>query len=262
MKKILTLIVVSFSLTGCKSKADLNYMQDIETLATEVALNNNSSTIQPGDELSVWVSARDLDVVRPFNQNYSSGQVVQPSPAGGNIFNQPAVESMPRYTVDANGEIQFPVIGTVNTTGLSIEELRYALAQEISHYIINPIVQVKYSNYRVVVLGEVNKPGTYGVPDGNATVLSALGLAGDLTMYGQRSDVLVLRNVDGKLSKTRIDLTKADFINSPYYYLRQNDVIYVSANETKEKTSSLDPNAGIYISVASIAVTILALLFK
>lgn len=262
MKKIIFGFLLALLFIGCKSKADLNYMQDIEALSTEVSLKNSQSTIQVGDELSVVVSARDLDVVRPFNQNYSSGQVVQPENPGGNVSARPISESTPRYIVDNDGIINFPVIGNVSTVGLTTSELRSELERKISRYVLNPTVQVKYVNYKVVVLGEVNKPGTYYVPDGNATILSALGLAGDLTMYGRRNDVLIVRNINGEITKTRIDLTRADFINSPYYTLRQNDVLYVSANETKQKTSQLDPNAGIYISVASIAVTILALLFK
>jgi polysaccharide export outer membrane protein len=108
-------------------------------------------------------------------------------------------------------------------------------------------------------LGQVNRPGTYTINDGNATLLSAIGLAGDLTNYGIRDNVLVVRNQNGQITKTRIDLTKADYLN---FQMKQNDVIYVSGNETVSKTSRLDPNAGIYISVASIVVTILALVFK
>ena len=125
-----------------------------------------------------------------------------------------------------------------------------------------PQVSVKNTKYKVTVLGEVNRPGTYYIPDAQTTLLGAIGLAGDLTIYGKRNDILVLRNIDGVITKERIDLSKADFINSPYFYLKQNDVIVVSPNDTKQKVSRLDPNAGIYISVASIVVTILALIFK
>ena len=123
-------------------------------------------------------------------------------------------------------------------------------------------MSVRNTNYKITVLGEVNRPGTYNIPDARTTLLEVLGLAGDLSIYGNREDILVVRNIDGIMSKERIDLTKADFINSPFFYLKQNDVIIVSPNEAKQKSSRLDPNAGIYISVASIVVTILALIFK
>ena len=164
--------------------------------------------------------------------------------------------------VDSQGNIEFPVIGKINTENKTTEELRDILKKEISKYVVNPQVSVKNTNYKITVLGEVNRPGTYNIPEAQTTVFEVLGLAGDLTIYGNREDILVLRNIDGTMTKERIDLTKADFINSPYFNLKQNDVIIVSPNETKQKTSRLDPNAGIYISVASIVVTILALIFK
>ena len=136
------------------------------------------------------------------------------------------------------------------------------LTQSLTKYIYNPVVSLRTLNYKVTVLGEVNKPGTYTIADNQSNLLSALGLAGDLTKYGLRDNILVVRNENGKITKNRVDITRSDFINSPYYYMKQNDVIYVSGNETVSKSSRLDPNAGIYISVASIVVTILALVFK
>jgi len=105
-------------------------------------------------------------------------------------------------------------------------------------------------------LGEVTKPGTYVIPDGNTTLLSALGLAGDLTPYGVRNNILIVRNNDGQINKERVDLTSANFINSPYYYLKQNDVVYVQPNSNREKASRVDPNTGLYISVASVIASI------
>ncbi|MFN4074573.1 MAG: polysaccharide biosynthesis/export family protein [Cloacibacterium sp.] len=226
-------------------------------------MKNALSTIQPNDQLVIMVTAKDMDVVKPFNQNFSSGQILQYSSASNNLPTQNQVStSGPTYVVDSNGNIEFPVIGKINTENKTTEELRDILKKEISKYVVNPQVSVKNTNYKITVLGEVNRPGTYNIPDAQTTLLEVLGLAGDLTIYGNRTDVLVVRNIDGVMSKERIDLTKADFINSPYFYLKQNDVIIVSPNETKQKTSRLDPNAGIYISVASIVVTILALIFK
>ena len=204
-----------------------------------------------------------MDVVKPFNQNFSSGQILQYSTASNNMPTQNQTStSGPTYIVDTQGNIDFPVIGKVNTENKTTEELRDILKKEISKYVVNPQVSVKNTNYKITVLGEVNKPGTYNIPEAQTTVLEVLGLAGDLTIYGNREDILVLRNIDGTMTKERINLTKADFINSPYFYLKQNDVIIVSPNETKQKSSRLDPNTGIYISVASIVVTILALIFK
>ena len=266
MKKKSFIIIFSFVLfflSSCTSKKKLDYLQNIESVALEASMKNAKSTIQPNDQLVIMVTAKDMDVVKPFNQNFSSGQILQYSLPSNNAPAQSQTSaSGPTYVVDSQGNIEFPVIGKINTENKTTEELRDILKKEISKYVLNPQVSVRNTNYKITVLGEVNRPGTYNIPDAQTTLLEVLGLAGDLTIYGNREDVLVLRNIDGTMTKERIDLTKADFINSPYFYLKQNDVIIVSPNETKQKSARLDPNAGIYISVASIVVTILALIFK
>lgn len=264
MKKgiLYSLLGIFVVFTSCKHQ-EINYLKNIEEVALQTSLQNAKSTIQTGDQLTILISAKDMDVVKPFNQNYSSGEIVQYSlPSGNAVAQGQKAVSGPSYTVDSEGYIDFPVIGKVDAKGKTIEELKENLREALTKYVKNPIVNIKTSNYKVVVLGEVNKPGTYYIPDGDATLFSALGLAGDLTMYGIRKNVLIVRNIDGQVTKQILDLTDANFINSPYYHLKQNDVIYVSANETKQKTSRLDPNAGIYIAAAGIIVTILALVFK
>ena len=266
MKKKSFIIIFSFVLfflSSCTSKKKLDYLQNIESVALEASMKNAKSTIQPNDQLVIMVTAKDMDVVKPFNQNFSSGQILQYSLPSNNAPAQSQTSaSGPTYMVDSQGNIEFPVIGKINTENKTTEELRDILKKEISKYVLNPQVSVRNTNYKITVLGEVNRPGTYNIPDAQTTLLEVLGLAGDLSIYGNREDILVLRNIDGTMTKERIDLTKADFINSPFFYLKQNDVIIVSPNETKQKSSRLDPNAGIYISVASIVVTILALIFK
>ena len=266
MKKKSFIIIFSFVLfflSSCTSKKKLDYLQNIESVALEASMKNAKSTIQPNDHLVIMVTAKDMDVVKPFNQNFSSGQILQYSLPSNNAPTQGQTSaSGPTYMVDSQGNIEFPVIGKINTENKTTEELRDILKKEISKYVVNPQVSVRNTNYKITVLGEVNRPGTYKIPDAQTTLLEVLGLAGDLSIYGNREDILVLRNIDGTMTKERIDLTKADFINSPFFYLKQNDVIIVSPNETKQKSSRLDPNAGIYISVASIVVTILALIFK
>ena len=241
---------------------NLNYLNNIDSIALKASQNAAISTIQPGDQLVIVVSAKDQDVVKPFNQNFSSGQLVEEALAGGNTRSQPIAPTGPTYVVDTHGNIDFPVIGTLNTNGKTLEEFGSVLKRAITRYIKDPVVSIRNTNYKVTVLGEVNKPGQYVIADGNATLLNALGLAGDLTMYGKRNDLLIVRNIDGVTTKERIDLSNADFINSPYYNLKQGDVIYVSPNKTKEKTARLDPNAGLYISIASIAITIIALIVR
>lgn len=256
MNRISFLYIISilFFVTSCKTQpkvSELNYMQNAEQQATNAAAENSISTIQKGDQLVILVTAKNMDVVKPFNQNYSSGQATQYSQPSGNSPSQGQTQvSGPTYIVDSEGNIDFPVLGTINTTGKTAVELKDEIRRRLTAYVIDPGVSLRITNYKITILGEVNQPGQYNVPDGQATLLNVLGLAGDLTMYGKRNDVLLIRNEDGNISRHRVDLMDANFINSPYYQLKQGDVIYVSANETKEKTARQDPNTNLYLAIA------------
>lgn len=253
-------------LLSCKSQNKVNnlgYMQNIEDIIAESAAGNNQNFLQPGDQLVIMVTAKDMDVVKPFNQNYSTGEITQSSISNSNMpmLGQTTIAG-PTYIVDAANKIDFPVLGQLSVEGKTITDFQQELRDKISRYVKNPSVNIRLSNYKVTVLGEVARPGQFVISDGHATVLNALGLAGDLTIYGKRDDILVVRNENGQITKGRINMLRADFINSPYFNLQQGDVVYVSPNETKEKTARLDPNMPIYISVAGIVVTILALVFR
>lgn len=266
MKKIIYLFLIFLCLASCKNRqnaeqtSDLNYMQNIEQIATETSEKNAQNTLQPGDQLVILVAGKDLDVVKPFNQNYSSGEAVSNAQPGGNQAAAAAPISGPTYIIDSNGNIDFPYLGSLNTTGKTIEEFKANLRGRLTKYLINPVVTMRLTNYKITVLGEVNRPGQYVVTDGKSTLLNALGLAGDLTMYGKRDDVLIVRNIDGTITKERINLTDANFINSPYYNLKQGDVIYVSPNKSRDIAAKQNPNTGLYISVASVALGVLGLL--
>lgn len=248
---------------SCKPKANsLNYMQDTDQVAMEAAVANTSSFIQPGDQLGIWISAQDMEAVLPFNHNYSPSQNVQQTFGNSNSLQSPNSGQIPTYTVQTNNTINFPVIGSVSTENQTVESFTKYLQEKMKKYIFEPTVNINTMNYKVTVLGEVTRPGTFTLPDGQATVLSALGLAGDLTKYAERNNILIVRNENGILTKHRFDITRSDFINSPYYFLKQNDVIYINSNKTVEKQSTLNPNTPIYISVATIVVAVLALVFK
>ncbi|MCL1669423.1 polysaccharide biosynthesis/export family protein [Elizabethkingia ursingii] len=262
IRSILLLLLVILTMVACRTRNDINYLQDVDKAATETALRMETNTLQSGDQLVINVMAKDLDVVKPFNQNYSSGQILQNPQLSGNISPTSPTTSGPTYIIDQNGEIDFPVLGKLATRGLTVEQFKNNLYNKITRYIKEPTVSVKLNNFRISVMGEVARPGEYVVADGQTNLMKALALAGDLTIYGKRDDILLVRTVDGKIEKARVDILRSDFIDSPYYNLKQGDVIYVSANKTREKSSRLDPNMPIYISVASIIVTILALVIK
>jgi len=238
-------------------------MQNIENVAIQ-ASQNSSYTIQPGDQLVINVSAKDMDVVKPFNQNYSSGEVSQFTLPSSNLPVQSQTSvSGPTYIVDSKGNFDFPVLGEINTTGKTAENLQDELKEKLTKFIKNPGVNIRNNNFKVTILGEVNKPGQYMIPDGQpATILAALGLAGDLTIYGERDKILVVRNINGTTDKQYINILDANFINSPYYYIKQNDVIYVTPNNTRKNSSSFGPQTNILISVASIIVGVLAIIVR
>lgn len=263
MKKIFYMIMCGGLLLNfsCKSKENINYMKNIEDVAIQASNNVDKATIQPGDNLQIKVSAQDMEVVAPFNQVVANSETTQYSVSNTNLPQQTQSSSSgPIYTVSSQNEIVFPVVGTISTKSMTIEELSMRLKNEISRFVKNPAVSIKNTNFKVTVLGEVEKPGYYLFPDGQtATVFSALGLAGDLTIYGRRDDVLLVRKVDGETTKQYINLSDANFINSEFYSLKQNDVIYVSANKTRQNASVFGPQTTIWISVASVAVGLLAL---
>lgn len=243
-KHLFLFLFATLILTSCKTKekiSQLNYMQNVQQIATTASVNANVSTVQKGDQLAIFVSAQNMDVVKPFNQNYYNNQ----SPTSVNVAN-----SEKNYLVDSEGKIDFPVIGQVTTTGKTLEELRSEINEKISVYVKNPTITIRLINFKVTILGEVNRPGQYTIPEAQTTLLSAIGLAGDLTAYGKRNDILMVRNVNGVVTQERINLLDTNFTSSPYFILKQGDVIYVSSNQVKDKIARQDPNTGIYIAIA------------
>ena len=261
MRRALSIVFMAFlvyTTFSCKAREDIQYVKNIEDVAIKESIKANTSTIQPGDQLAITVLAKDNEVAKPFNQNYYSTDMSQFSSVPSR---NASIE--PIYNVDSKGNIDFPILGTINTTNQNLDQFKEDLKERLAKYIKNPGVNIRTTNFRVTVLGEVNRTGTFTIDGGQpTTILNVIGMAGDLTIYGQRKNVLVIRNVDGATTKQYIDLTNAELFNSPYYYVKQNDVIYVSPNNARKSASSFGPQIGIVISVASILVGVLALLFR
>lgn len=270
MKGKILAVLLAVTLVSCKTNPnahnDLNYMQNIENVAIEAA-KNSQNTIQPGDQLVILITAKDLDVVKPFNQNFSSSEFIQNNTfAGGNTPGQGSTNiSGPTYIVDSDGDIDFPILGKLNTKNKTLVQFKDELRDKIKEFVINPTVSVRLSNFKISILGEVNRQGDYVVANGQATILNALAMAGDLTIYGKRNDILIIRTENGQITHGRINLQDANLINSPYYNLRQGDAIIVSANNTKDIASKQNPNTPLILSAISIGVTAIAVvvgLFK
>ncbi len=227
-------------------------MQDIESKGLENATLNFEPKLQPDDLLSIIVSAETPEVTMPFNLPQIQGNYQV-----GN--NQNGIKT---YLIDAFGNIDFPVIGKVKLAGLTRTEANDKLVSEVSAYITNPSINLRILNYKISVLGEVVQPGNYVVSSERITFLEALSLAGDLTIYGQRNNILIIRETDGKKIFTRIDMTKADFMSSEFYYLKQNDVIVVEPNDTRVNASVVGPNLSLIISALTLLTTVVVIILR
>jgi len=261
MKRLLgSILLLAFVLAlgvSCVSREKIVYFQDLEQRKALVDSVQNSFRIQPNDLLSIVVSAYDLNAVRPFNL------VSEARPAtdlSGTTVNSNTQQQ--GYLTAEDGTIDFPVLGRVKVAGLTRTELSELLVKRISEYVINPIVTIRIVNFKVSILGEVARPGTYNVQGERLTILEALGLAGDMTIFGRRDNVLVIRdNGTGKEYKY-MDVREASILNSDYYYLQQNDVIYVEPNNAQIQGSSFNRNTSIYISIASLLISVLVIAFR
>jgi polysaccharide export outer membrane protein len=256
-KTILFLFALFFF--SCASKKDLVYCQNIDGLASSEKLNSYEIKIQPDDLLLIIVSADDPESAIPFNLTTISVPSVNNS-NNSVMMNVQGQQSMQSYLVDSSGSIDFPVLGKLKVGGLSRSEVLHLLESQISKYIKNPIINIRLMNFKVSVQGEVTIPGTFSVNSDRVTLIEALSMAKDLTIYGKRDNILIIREVGGVKSYNRVDITKADFINSPFYYLSQNDVVYVEPNKTRINGAAVGANTGVIISITSLLITVITLI--
>jgi polysaccharide export outer membrane protein len=207
----------------------------------------------------IIVSADDPESALPFNLTTISVPSAM-NTTSGTVITARGQESMQSYLVDASGFIDFPVLGKLKVGGLTRSELMKLLETKIAQYIKNPIINVRLMNFKVSVQGEVTNPGTFSVNSDRVTLIEAISMAKDLTIYGKRDNILIIREVNGVKSYNRVDITKADFINSPYYYLSQNDVVYVEPNKTRINGAAVGANTGVIISITSLLITVITLI--
>lgn len=241
-------------LFSCAQRKDVVYYQNIDTLAAQENQNSYEIKIQPDDLLMIIVSADDPETAIPFNLSTIS------IPSAGSVNAAQGQLTMQSYLVDAGGTIDFPVLGKLKVAGLSRTEVMQLLDSKVAKYIKNPIINLRLMNFKVSVQGEVTMPGTYPVSSDRITLIEAISMAKDLTIYGKRNNVLVIREVNGVKSYNRVDITKADFINSPFYYLAQNDVVYVEPNKTRINGAAVGANTGVIISITSLLITVITLI--
>lgn len=254
-RKILyTLFVISLTVLSCASRKDLIYFQPSDSITLVTNYENNSPKLQAGDILAISVTADDIRATQPFNQI----SAYQGATAGLQTTNP----FIPTYAIDNNGFIDFPKLGKIKLGGKTRTEAIDYLRTEVSKYIVSPGISLEIRNFRVTVLGEVKLPGTYPINNDRITLLEAIGLAGDLTINGVRSNVLVIREQNGVKNEFRVDLTSRDALNSPVYYLAQNDVIYVEPNGARVQSSKYTQNTSIFVSVSSVIIGLIAIFVR
>jgi len=262
LNNLIALLALIVLLSSCgASKSEIVYFQGLnqkgEILNSTELRNLN---IKSNDQLSITVAAAEQSAAAPFNLTVMGMNSAGSSLGGGVQFggNQQMLQS---YLVDTDGNIEFPILGTLQVAGLSRQELQALLKIKISEYVQDPIVNVRILNFQVSVLGEVRAPGTYDINDEYLTIPQALGLAGDLTIYAERSNVLVIRQENEKKVYEYLDLRDPAILNSPYYTLQQNDVLYVEP-KSNYINSAYTRNSQVYISVLSALISLSILITR
>jgi polysaccharide export outer membrane protein len=240
-KKNQFLILIIFNaiiLTSCVSQKEITYFQSNEAMGDNLEMvidQNYIAKIQTGDILGIYVSSLSPEASAMFNP-FSSTQIAA-SMSNQNIQSNAPIPAT-GFLVDDNGNIVLPLIGKIKLGGKTTKDATDIVKNMLDTYLQQPTVNIRILNFKISVLGEVTRPSVYTVPNEKITLTEALSLAGDLTIHGKRTNVLIIRETDGKKEFSRIDLTKRDVFNSPYYYLHPNDVIYVEPG--KGKTTATD----------------------
>ena len=259
MKKINIILIVSTLLifTGCTTQKKLAYFNTVtassaESINAQLKNERADARILTDDRLSITVSALDPNAVAIYNLPFVSFA----SPGSDQIYASPVLQS---YLVNSQGNINFPVLGEIKLEGLTLTEAGNLIKNKLAEHVADPIVNIQFVNFRITVLGEVLRPGQFPVTNERVTILDALGLAGHMTAYGRRDNVLLTRNNNGKLEFARINLNSDEVFKSPYFYLQQNDVIYVEPNTVKSISSQDIP---LYLSSLSTLATLVTLIYS
>lgn len=259
MMKIRTLFLslAVAALASCTSYKNVPYLQDIDAVNyNTVEIPMYDAKIMPKDLLTITVNTTDPQAAAPFNLTTQAPYNVAQS---NNVTSTPSLQ---QYLVDNDGNVNFPVLGTLHLEGLTKNQAEELITGKLGTYLKEkPVVTVRMVNYKISVMGEVAHPGTFTVSNEKINVLEALAMAGDLTIYGIRDNVKLIReDAHGQRSIHILNLNRADLVLSPYFYLQQNDVLYVTPNKTKAKSSDIGTTTTTWLSATSILVSLASLL--
>jgi len=253
-------VVTALLLTGCASTKNVAYFQNRDQFNSENAQHLYDARIMPKDVLTITVSTTEPEAAVPFNMTVPTTVSTGMSK---HTTSQPVLQS---YLVDNDGNIDFPIIGKLHLGGLTKSQAEKLIHDKVKPYMNaneNPIVTVRMANYQISVIGEVGHPGMYSVSNEKINVLEALAKAGDLTIHGVRNNVQLIReDAQGHKTFHTLNLNDANIVNSPYYYLQQNDIVYVEPNKVKAKNSSVGATTSLWFSATSILISLTSLLYN
>lgn len=266
--KLLSPLSVSVALglvvVGCATPRDISYFQDLEDGVPAKVLKVSEIKVQPQDKLSIVVNSKDPLLADMFNLPIISHRVGYTQASSLSQSQELSV-----YTVNNSGEIDFPVLGKLQVEGMNREDIATLIKDSLleQKLVNDPVVTVEFANLFLSVLGEVNRPGRYNIDRDRVSILDAIGMAGDLTIFGRRDNVIVLRDENGQQVPYRLDLTSGyDLYSSPAFYLRQNDVVYVEPNDTRARQSTVNGNnvrsTSFWISLSSLLTSVAVLITK
>lgn len=259
MKSLIIVSAVAVLAVSCAAPSNISYFQDADLNGLSQPVQENHIRLRPEDKVAIIVNTSNDQLTNLFNLPYISQRLGGVSQSVSSNYSQ----AVSGYTIDDAGEIDFPVIGKIHVAGLTRPELAVRIKEELvnRNLVKDPVVTVEFMNLTIAVMGEVNRPGRYAIEKDKLTLLDALSMAGDLTIFGNRENVKVLRVVDGRQVSYKVDLCNAQSVfSSPVYYIQQDDLIYIEPNEMRARQSSVNGNnvrsTSFWISIASLAASV------
>lgn len=262
-KRFLTLFLGIVLLASCNTSKEILYFQDIVVNQPEVIEGARDITVQPKDQISIVVSSKDPQLAALFNLTKIQYRAGYTDLKGGNNNGE-----ISGYTLNDNGDIDFPVLGTLHIAGMTKGDIAKMVKKRLidENLVNDPVVTVEFMNLYFSVLGEVKTPGKYAITKDQISLLEAISVAGDLTIHGKRDAIFVIREEEGKRVTHWVDIRSKDIFNSPVYYLKQNDVVYVQPNKVRAGQSTINENSvksvSLWISIGSFLSSLGVLLFK
>lgn len=253
----LILLLVAVLISSCASEKRIWYLQDAVGYTPEQIAQKGQIRIQPFDRLTIVVNSKDPELAVPFNAASSYNAL---SLMGNNAYSSSGTLQI--RTVDEQGMLDMPVIGRIKCEGLTRSELAELIAKKIIEggHIKDPTINIQFADMKISVIGEVLRPGQYAITNDKISILDALAMAGDMTVYGVRTDVAVLRELNGIRTIEYLDLTSKEIFDSPAFYIQQNDIIYVKPNRYKAQAGEISQNRNFYLSLVSTAISVATLI--